>query len=64
MTNCPSGDKVEAPSQSFHPDRLLFVFFLFPFLLVLWLHKLVFRFGFCKAMVPACARVLDAVYTL
>ena len=22
-----------------------------------------FRFGFCKAMVPACARVLNAVYT-
>ena len=45
------------------PGSCLLFFFLF-FLLVLWLHKLVLRFGFCKAMVPAYARILNAVYTL
>lgn len=53
MTNCPSGDK------GWGSEPILFLFF---FVLVRWLHNLGFRF--CKAMAPACARVLDAVYTL
>ena len=64
MTNCSSGERVEAPSWANPYTLILSCFFLFIFLLVLWLHKLVFRFGFCKAMVPAYARILNAVYTL
>ena len=64
-TNCPSGDEADVLSWSSYPDPTMFSFsFLFFLFFVLWLHKLVFRFRFCKAMVPACARVLDAVHPL